>query len=234
MWKTPTRSIYENRPNHIWRRSDGVEVRKVAGGLFIALEPLSQNWREKMEQTTESRTFRAKNGRRRAWRALESAQAAIDRERPITNETTNSNRRNVQELLGPGLRLRDYNVYPTQEIVSAAHILLEYDSPEEANLDALTFDGESHGFRSAEGNSNIPGAGGQATKAVEALLRFRDHGSIDQVIEDLHASWKRTVGPGTGNHENAYEPGMEKAKLLEPAFRKALAAWFNLSDWSMF
>lgn len=122
-------------------------------------------------------------------------------------------------------RLREFAEYPGQPLVSAAYIVATFRSPEEAALPSIDRDGREHGWCVAEGTSEIPGAGGQATKAVAVLLAYRKHGSIDKVIETLHEGWERTCGFGTGNHEHAYEPGMEKARKLEPMLRQALAEW---------
>jgi len=118
----------------------------------------------------------------------------------------------------------DYHVYPGQPLVSAAFIVQLFDSPEQAAQECIDRYGKGMGFCRAEGEAEIPGAGGQATKAVGCLLAYREHGSIDQVIEDLHAQWRRTVFPG--NFGDRYEPGMERAKTIEPALREALAEWF--------
>jgi hypothetical protein len=112
-----------------------------------------------------------------------------------------------------------HHEYPGQPLVSAACIVQLYESPEAAA------ERSPHGWFVAEGNANIPGAGGQATKAVIALLNYREHGSIDQVIEELHDGWRRTVHPG--NFHDRLEPGMEKAKAIEPKLRKVLEVWLN-------
>jgi hypothetical protein len=125
---------------------------------------------------------------------------------------------------------RNFDVYPGQPLVSAACIMREYHNPETAALPCISHAGEVLSWYAAEGNGNIPGAGGQTTRAVDALLRFRQHGSIDQVIWELHEGWKQTVGPGTGNHESKFEEGQKKAQELEPQLRKALPDW--LSGWN--
>ena len=116
-------------------------------------------------------------------------------------------------------RLREFFEYPGQPLVSAAYIVAIYDSPEEAGGKT------EYGFCEAEGNNQIPGAGNQATKAVEALMGYRKHGSVDQVVKDLHSWWRRSVFPG--NHPETYEPGQKKAEALEPELREKLTAWFG-------
>lgn len=118
----------------------------------------------------------------------------------------------------------DYEEYPGQPLVCAAAIVSAFPSPEAAAVRCVGRDGTPLNFCTAEGHSEVPGAGGQASKAAFALLRYRQHGSIDKVIEELHQSWRDTVGGG--NFDKAFEPGQKKAESLEPALRSALAAWF--------
>lgn len=119
---------------------------------------------------------------------------------------------------------RDYEEYPCQPLVCAAAIVSAFASPELAAVRCVSRDGTPQEFCAAEGHSEIPGAGGQASKAALALLRFRQHHSIDTVIAELHQGWRNTVGGG--NFDKAFEPGQKKAEALEPALRVALAAWF--------
>ena len=118
----------------------------------------------------------------------------------------------------PNLRM-DFFVYPGQPLVSAACIVQLYRKVEDAA------EKTAHGYSEAEGNRGVPGAGGQASKAVQALMGFRSHGSIDQVIKDLHTGWRHTVHPG--NFDDAFDPGQAKAEELEPELREALKAWFK-------
>ena len=37
--------------------------------------------------------------------------------------------------------------------------------------------------------------------------------------------WKRSVGPGTGNHEKSYVPGMNQAKRFQSAFLQKSQEW---------
>lgn len=105
---------------------------------------------------------------------------------------------------------KDYEEYPGQPLVCAAAIVSAFPSPEAAAVRSVGRDGTPHNFCTAEGSSEIPGAGGQASKAAFALLRFRQHGSIDKVIADLHQGWRDTVGGG--NYDEAFEPGQKKAE----------------------
>lgn len=114
---------------------------------------------------------------------------------------------------------RDYDVYPTPPLISAACIVQLF-----PNLEAAAARTE-HGWCAAEGAHDVPGAGGQATKAVRAMERYRDHGDVDLVLVELHEGWRRTVHPG--NFEDRYEPGNEKAEAIEPLLRPVLEAWLN-------
>lgn len=120
--------------------------------------------------------------------------------------------------------LAEYEEYPGQPLVCAAAIVKTFPFPEAAAVRCTSLDGTPHSFCAAEGHSEIPGAGGQASKAAFALLRYRQHGSIDKVIAELHEGWRNTVGGG--NFDEAYEPGQKKAEALEPMLRTALAEWF--------
>lgn len=113
----------------------------------------------------------------------------------------------------------DYNVYPTQPLVCAAVIIRVFDTPEAAN--ELT----ERGRCEAESNSYIPGASNQPTKAVNALMDYRNHRSINQVIEDLHDGWRQTIT--SSNHPDQFEPGQKKAEQLEPEFREDLKRWYE-------
>jgi hypothetical protein len=115
-------------------------------------------------------------------------------------------------------RLREFFEYPGQPLVSAAYIVAIYDSPEEAGA-------TGRHFKAAEENGQIPGAGNQATQAVKTLMGYRQHGSVDQVLKDLHSGWRRSVFPG--NFPEAYESGQRKAKALEPELREKLTAWYG-------
>lgn len=117
-----------------------------------------------------------------------------------------------------------YEVYPGQPLVSAACIVAVFASPEEAFLPHVSTDGTTPGWYEAESRREIPGAGGQASMAVDILLGYRKHKSIDRVITELHEGWNRTVNPS--NFPDRYEPGMVKARALEPLLREALAEWF--------
>lgn len=118
----------------------------------------------------------------------------------------------------------DYEEYPGQPLVCAAAIVSAFPSPEAAAVRCVGRDGTPLNFCTAEGSSEVPGAGGQASKAAFALMAYRKHGSIDKVIAELHDGWRNTVGGG--NHDKAFEPGQQKAEALEPMLRAALAAWF--------
>ncbi len=119
-----------------------------------------------------------------------------------------------------------YFVYPGQPLVIATFITYLYASPEMAAVPSKSRIAQNpQSWCAAEGNVEIPGAGGQATKAVEALMRFRKHGSIDEVIKELHEQWERTVGPRSGNHESAFDLGQKRAEALEPKLREALKIW---------
>lgn len=119
-----------------------------------------------------------------------------------------------------------YHEYPGQPLVSAASIVAVFPSVEAAAVPSLDSQGKPHGWCEAESCGDVHGAGGQAGKAVDALMKYRLHGSIDKVIAELHADWFQTVRPGSGNHEQRFEPGQKKAEALEPMLRAALAAWF--------
>lgn len=120
--------------------------------------------------------------------------------------------------------LNKFSVYPTQPLVSAAMIIACYPSPEAATVPRCgTRTWEHHSWYAAEGDARISGAGGQASKAIDALLKYRQHGSIDMVISDLHNAWRRTISDS--NYPEAFIPGQEKANELEPVLRKVLVQW---------
>lgn len=104
---------------------------------------------------------------------------------------------------------RDYFEYPGQPLVLAACILQAFHSPEEAASK------NTRGDSQAEASSLIPGAGGQPSKALEALLRLRAHQDAARALRELHEGWRRTVG--SDNFPEAFQPGQEKAERLEPA-----------------
>jgi len=116
---------------------------------------------------------------------------------------------------------QDYFTYPGQALVAAACIVQTYRKVEDAA------ERTRHGFCEAEGNSAIPGAGGVATNAVSALMGYRRHGDIDQVIHDLHDDWDRLTGPGTGNYEEVHEEGQRRAVELERRLRVDLTQWYK-------
>lgn len=118
---------------------------------------------------------------------------------------------------------REHFVYPGQPLVLAWHILTLYPSPEAAAEPAIDQRGNPFGWSVAESNPTIPGAGGQVTKALDALLRYREHGRLDRVIRDLHDAWRRTIS--ASNHPEAFHPGQDAAEQLEPQLREQLPAW---------
>jgi hypothetical protein len=117
---------------------------------------------------------------------------------------------------------RHHFLYPGQPLVLAACVLREYHNPESAAIPRVYEDGKVTPWCHAESNAKIPGAGNQTTYAVDALMRYRKHGSIDEVINELHAAWKRTC---PSDKPDAFVTGQKLAEKLEPDLRKALAGW---------
>lgn len=119
----------------------------------------------------------------------------------------------AQEL--PGFNeMIQYFEYPGQPLVLAACILLAFPSIEDA---ART---TPRGHSSAEASILVPGAGGQPSKALVVLLRFKQDRDVDEAIRTLHADWRRSVSPS--NFPQAFEPGQKKAERLEPVLRAVL------------
>lgn len=122
----------------------------------------------------------------------------------------------------------DYSVYPGQPLVCAAAIVTLFDSLEEAEAPSFDREGKRLGWCKAE-SSESPGAGGQNTKAITALQRYRDHRDMDLLMKELHEGWGNTV-----LHQEPYAPryddGMEKSRALEPALREALATWLPATE----
>lgn len=113
---------------------------------------------------------------------------------------------------------QDYFQYPGQPLVLAAWVLQMYPDIRQAAIR------NGRGDMAAEASSDIPGAGGQVTKAVEILLAFDDHRDVDRAIQELHAAWRRSVGGG--NHDDVFQPGQEKAERLEPMLQAHLGNVF--------
>jgi len=113
----------------------------------------------------------------------------------------------------------EYFVYPGQPLVIAGDIVEVFDSLTEAA--ELT----EHGFCKAEGHRDVSGAGSHPTAAISAMKGFREHGSIDQVISDLHTAWRVRVG--CGNFDDRFEEGQRKAKEFEPILRERLETWLK-------
>jgi hypothetical protein len=126
----------------------------------------------------------------------------------------------ARELLpDPRSLLLDTYVYPGHPVVLAAQIVHAFGSVEEASRVVW------HGVSAAEASAQISGAGGQPTKALTALLAYRDHKNLDVLLHDLHTGWRRTIS--SSNHPDAFEPGQRKAQILEPALRRAVPVWFS-------
>lgn len=111
----------------------------------------------------------------------------------------------------------NHSVYPGQPLVCAAAIVQLF-----PNLEAAAARTEQ-GWIAAE-SSESPGAGNQNTYAVRCMERYTEHGDMDKLIKDLHEMWGRTV-LHQDTYKDRYEEGMEKARALEPALRKALGEW---------
>lgn len=117
---------------------------------------------------------------------------------------------------------RDYDVYPTQAMVSAACMIHAFDSLEAAATTAVLADGSRPGWCAAESCQHCPGAGGVATSAVKAMTRYREHRDFDAMADEMAESWAyRTMGrPERGE-------GVRKVQALMPAFRAAFLAWMG-------
>lgn len=114
-------------------------------------------------------------------------------------------------------------VYPGHPLVLALYAMREYPSAREALAPT------EHGWPELVGNSAIPGAGDGAYAAA-SLLRaiWENRVPIQTAHAVAHGQWTRMVGPGTGNHEKAYEPGVEQAKELRELFEETARNW----DWN--
>jgi len=117
-------------------------------------------------------------------------------------------------------------VYPGHPLVVALYAMREYPSAREAL--ART----EHGWPEMVGNSAIPGAGDGA-HAGARLLRgiWENRVPIQTAHQVAHGIWAAMVGPGSGNHEAKYEPGLKQAEELRELFEETAREWdWNLPD----
>jgi hypothetical protein len=116
-----------------------------------------------------------------------------------------------------------YNVYPTQAIVSAYAIILSFDTLEEAAKDT------GRGYCAAEGCADVPGAGGIASRVIDALRHYKEsikrnqYVALMQLIAELQHQWISLCGPKSGNFEKNFLEGLTKAVELEREFAVLLS-----------
>lgn len=125
--------------------------------------------------------------------------------------------------------IRDY-IYPGHPLVVAYCVLKVFPSAKAAL--APSFDKETsrpHGWSAMIGCGSIPGSGDAAYNGERVLAAiWTGRMIIEQAIVYADELWRSSVGPGSGNHELSYEPGLAEAQQYKAEFRTLAAAW----DWS--
>lgn len=115
-------------------------------------------------------------------------------------------------------------VYPGHALVLALYAIRAFPS---ARFALATC--KDHHFSELVGSILVPGAGDGAYAADHLLRKIRETpAKLEEHLEWAREEWVRRVGPGTGNHEKSYEPGVQQAKELEELFRAAVSNW----DWT--
>jgi hypothetical protein len=116
-----------------------------------------------------------------------------------------------------------HDVYPTQAIVSAYAILKAFNTLEEAKKDT------GKGWCAAEGCTEVPGAGGVASRVIDAFLNYKEDRKRDKyvalthLLAELHYQWIHLTGPGSGNFEKNFMEGLTKGLQLEREFMSLLS-----------
>lgn len=114
-------------------------------------------------------------------------------------------------------------VYPGHPLVLALYAMREYPSARAALAPT------EHGWPALVGNSAIPGAGDGAHAAARLLRQMWENRVPHQTAHQVaHGMWTGMVGPRSGNHEDAYEPGVKQAEELHDLFVETARNW----DWS--
>lgn len=120
-------------------------------------------------------------------------------------------------------------VYPGHGIVVALFIMRAFPCASAA------LQKSEHGWPECVGASDVPGAGDGAYAGADLIRRLQaaiknpdSVDTIDSCIALALSEWRRRVGPGTGNHEDQYTPGVAQAEQLLPLFRQSVDSW----DWS--
>jgi len=117
---------------------------------------------------------------------------------------------------------RTHYVYPGHALVVAYVIMHVFEDAEAALAPS------PHGtWCQAVGHHTVPGAGDGAHAGALAIAKLRDGSSPREVVQWARQEWRRRVGPGTGNHEETYEPGQRQADEFEARFLEKVRVWLG-------
>ena len=114
-------------------------------------------------------------------------------------------------------------VYPGHAMVLALQAIGAFNSAQEALAESTP------GCPALVSSSAVEGAGDGAY-AASHLIRKIWTGQLDRgaAVRWAHGEWVDRVGPGAGNHEDQFIPGLEQAAQLQQVFLSACLQW----DWS--
>jgi hypothetical protein len=117
----------------------------------------------------------------------------------------------------------EFSVYPGHPLVVAIFAMKWFNKCSDA------LKPNESGFSSLSAHGGVPGSG---CACSNCCCMFRKIQSGELKLEDVPTwaddCWKRFVGPGTGNLESEYQPGLEQAAKCKETFLEAARRW----DWS--
>lgn len=115
--------------------------------------------------------------------------------------------------------LGEHAVYPGHALVVAYVIMHVFPDVDSALEDT------KHGWSAAVGNGTVPGAGDGAYAGAAVIEMLRQGHTPEEAAEWAQEEWRRRVGPGSGNHERMFQPGVEQAERFIDKFVSKARTW---------
>jgi len=111
--------------------------------------------------------------------------------------------------------------YPGQPLVIALDILDTFHDLKSARTPS-----PKSGYPAALASCDVSGAGDAVYNALDLLIDISEKKiGIEDALMWAEDRWKRMVGPGTHNHENAYQVGLERQRMVVDEFVCRAREW---------
>ena len=111
--------------------------------------------------------------------------------------------------------------YPVHPLISAASIVLAFDSLAAARAPAGQSEERRH-TSAALASSDVHGCGLHANVGLSLLVDLSKGESLKAVLETANETW---VGGQAGGHVKSIQPGLAEAVLILPKFMQAIQGW---------